>query len=149
MRERGFANFSLAAPIALGETDRTRSNNFAVGEKPMRPHFRGLSRLAAIFTIVLGLCSQIPSRAVAAENWDLYVYNPVATVAAVKGMNTIIEQIEKETNSELKVRLHLGGSLPINTTNITQAVSDDVVRWATTAISPAMCRSPAFCGCRC
>jgi len=64
----------------------------------------------------------------AAENWDLYVYNPVATVAAVKGMNTIIEQIEKETNGELKVRLHLGGSLPINTTTITQAVADDVVQ---------------------
>ena len=43
-------------------------------------------------------------------------------------MNTIIEQIEKETDGELKVRLHLGGSLPINTTNITQAVSDDVVQ---------------------
>jgi TRAP-type transport system periplasmic protein len=94
----------------------------------MRPHFRGLGRLAAISFIALGLCSQMPSRAVAAENWDLYVYNPVATVAAVKGMNTIIEQIEKETNGELKVRLHLGGSLPINTTNITQAVSDDVVQ---------------------
>ena len=43
-------------------------------------------------------------------------------------MNDIIEQIEKETNGELKIRLHLGGSLPINTTNITQAVSDDVVQ---------------------
>ena len=115
----------------------------------MRPHVRGLSRLAAIFAVVLGLTFQMLSRASAAENWDLYVYNPVATVAAVKGMNTIIEQIEKETNGELKVRLHLGGSLPINTTNITQAVSDDVVQMGTTAISPATCRSPASCGCRC
>lgn len=66
--------------------------------------------------------------AMAAEKWDLYIYNPVSTVAAVKGLNTVIEQIEKETAGELTVRLHLGGSLPINTTTITQAVSDDVVQ---------------------
>src|SRR5262249_9206721 len=78
-----------------------------LGEKSMRPHFRGLGRLAAISVIALGLCGQMSSRASAAEDWDMYVYNPVATVAAVKGMNTIIEQIEKETNGELKVRLHL------------------------------------------
>jgi len=94
----------------------------------MRPFVRAVVRLAAISTLAFGLCSQMSSRATAAENWDLYIYNPVATVAAVKGMNVIIEQIEKETNGELKVRLHLGGSLPINTTNITQAVSDDVVQ---------------------
>src|SRR5271154_58444 len=94
----------------------------------MRPFARAVVRLAAISTIAFELCSQMSSRATAAENWDLYIYNPVATVAAVKGMNVIIEQIEKETNGELKVRLHLGGSLPINTTNITQAVSDDVVQ---------------------
>ncbi|WP_247305380.1 TRAP transporter substrate-binding protein DctP [Bradyrhizobium sp. 179] len=66
--------------------------------------------------------------AAAAEKWDLYIYNPVATVAAAKGMNAVAEQIEKDTRGELSVRLHLGGSLPINTTTITQAVSDDVVQ---------------------
>jgi TRAP-type C4-dicarboxylate transport system substrate-binding protein len=66
--------------------------------------------------------------AVSAEKWDLYVYNAVSTVAAVKGLNTVIDQIDKETTGELTIRLHLGGSLPINTTTITQAVSDDVVQ---------------------
>lgn len=66
--------------------------------------------------------------AAAAEKWDLYVYNAVSTVAAVKGMNKAIEEIEKETGGALTIRLHLGGSLPINTTTITQAVSDDVVQ---------------------
>jgi TRAP-type C4-dicarboxylate transport system substrate-binding protein len=94
----------------------------------MRPFARAAARFAAISTIAFGLLGQAPIAASAAENWDLYIYNPVATVAAVKGINVIIEQIEKETNGELKVRLHLGGSLPINTTNITQAVSDDVVQ---------------------
>jgi TRAP-type C4-dicarboxylate transport system substrate-binding protein len=94
----------------------------------MQPPARAFTRLAVIATIALGLSGQSAGRANAAENWDLYIYNPVATVAAVKGMNVIIEQIEKETNGELRIRLHLGGSLPINTTTITQAVSDDVVQ---------------------
>jgi TRAP-type C4-dicarboxylate transport system substrate-binding protein len=64
----------------------------------------------------------------AAENWDLYVYNAVSTVAAVRGLNSMIEQIQSRTHGELTIRLHLGGSLPINTTNITQAVSDGVVQ---------------------
>src|SRR4051794_693768 len=97
-------------------------------ERSMCPDRCVLRTLAAVFALVFGIGSQWPSRAMAAENWDLYVYNPVATVAAVKGLNVIIEQIEKETAGELKIRLHLGGSLPINTTNITPAVSDDVVQ---------------------
>lgn len=66
--------------------------------------------------------------AAAAEKWNLYVYNAVSTVSAVKGLVKINEEIEKETGGALSIRLHLGGSLPINTTTITQAVSDDVVQ---------------------
>jgi len=66
--------------------------------------------------------------AAAAEKWNLYVYNAVSTVSAVKGLVKVNEEIEKETGGALSIRLHLGGSLPINTTNITQAVSDDVVQ---------------------
>lgn len=82
--------------------------------------------LATLFAIAT-LLPSIPA-ATAAESWNLYVYNPVATVAAVKGLNSAIEQIQKDTNGELTIRLHLGGSLPIKTTNITPAVSDDVVQ---------------------
>lgn len=64
----------------------------------------------------------------AAEKWNLYVYNAVSTVAAVKGLNKVCEEVERETGGALSIRLHLGGSLPINTTTITQAVSDDVVQ---------------------
>src|SRR6202051_5107496 len=85
-------------------------------------------RRATAAMFALALLSVPAGPVVAAEKWDLYVYNPVSTVAAVKGLNTVIEQIEKETGGELSIRLHLGGSLPINTTTITQAVSDDVVQ---------------------
>lgn len=86
-----------------------------------RRHFAGV--IAGAFAF-----AGLTAPAAAAEKWDLYIYNPVATVAAAKGMSAIAEQIEKDTGGELSVRLHLGGSLPINTTTITQAVSDDVVQ---------------------
>jgi len=89
----------------------------------MKPSRAG--RLAAAVMLAAVLQS---APAATAENWNLYVYNAVSTVAAVKGLNSTIEQIDKDTSGELKIRLHLGGSLPINTTNITPAVSDDVVQ---------------------
>ena len=88
----------------------------------------GHAMRTALSMAVLAMTALPLRPAVAAEKWDLYVYNAVSTVAAVKGMATVIEQIEKETGGELAIRLHLGGSLPINTTTITQAVSDDVVQ---------------------
>ncbi|MFQ3456619.1 TRAP transporter substrate-binding protein DctP [Bradyrhizobium sp. UFLA01-814] len=87
---------------------------------------RGFAHAIVGAIALAGLATAAPASA--AEKWDLYIYNPVATVAAAKGMNAIIEQIEKDTAGELTIRLHLGGSLPINTTTITQAVSDDVVQ---------------------
>lgn len=64
----------------------------------------------------------------ASTHWDCYIYNPVATVAAARGMARIIDAVAKATNGALSISLHLGGSLPINTTTITQAVSDGVVQ---------------------
>ena len=66
--------------------------------------------------------------AMAATQWRAYTYNAVATVTAVKGLNALFEAIQKETQSELSVRLNLGGTLPIAATNITQAVADNVVQ---------------------
>lgn len=66
--------------------------------------------------------------AAAATTWECYVYNPVATVAAVKGVIRLIDNVKQQTNGELLINLHLGGSLPINATNITTAVADGVVQ---------------------
>lgn len=87
--------------------------------QPVRRQLLGASAAA-------GLSLALPARA--ADQWNLYVYNPVATAIAVKGLTKAIDEIDKETAGKLKIRLHLGGSLPINTTNITQAVADDVVQ---------------------
>ena len=66
--------------------------------------------------------------AVAADNWRAYTYTAVATVTSVKGLNAMIEDIQKQTEGQLNIRLNLGGTLPIAATNITQAVSDNVVQ---------------------
>jgi TRAP-type transport system periplasmic protein len=93
------------------------------------PYFKsGVILRVSTAACALALWCTPPQPAAAAEQWNLYVYNAVSTVGAVKGLNTVIEQIGKETGGELSIRLHLGGSLPINTTTITQAVSDDVVQ---------------------
>jgi TRAP-type C4-dicarboxylate transport system substrate-binding protein len=81
-----------------------------------------------VAALIVGLSGLGPRPAAAADKWDLYIYNAVSTVAAVRGLNRMIEEIEKETGASLTIRLHLGGSLPINTTTITQAVSDGVVQ---------------------
>ncbi|MCB4365520.1 TRAP transporter substrate-binding protein DctP [Hydrogenophaga taeniospiralis] len=64
----------------------------------------------------------------AADNWRAYTYNAVATVTSVKGLNAMLEAVQKETQGQLAVRLNLGGTLPIAATNITQAVGDNVVQ---------------------
>lgn len=84
--------------------------------------------LAARMVLAAALVAALAGPAAARTEWDLYVYNPVATVAAVKGLNKVVEDIERETGGALAIRLHLGGSLPINTTTITQAVGDGVVQ---------------------
>ncbi|MGV3570913.1 MAG: TRAP transporter substrate-binding protein DctP [Ramlibacter sp.] len=66
--------------------------------------------------------------AIAADNWRAYTYNAVATVTSVKGLNAMIEDVQKATQGQLMIRLNLGGTLPIAATNITQAVGDNVVQ---------------------
>ena len=82
--------------------------------------------VAVVSLAVMGLC--IAGAAAAADQWRAYTYNAVATVTAVKGLNALFETIQKETGGELTVRLNLGGTLPITATNITQAVSDNIVQ---------------------
>jgi TRAP-type transport system periplasmic protein len=96
---------------------------FAVNNKGETYVTRLLFR--AIGAVWLLLAAQTAS---AATTWECYVYNPVATVAAVKGVIRLIDNVKQQTNGELLINLHLGGSLPINATNITPAVADSVVQ---------------------
>lgn len=70
------------------------------------------------------------SFAVNATSWTGYTYSAVSTTAAVKGMNNISERITKETNGDLDIKIHLGNTLHISSSDITQAVGDGIVDFA-------------------
>jgi TRAP-type C4-dicarboxylate transport system substrate-binding protein len=72
----------------------------------------------------------VPAPVRAETTWDMYVTQAVGTTITAVGEMAMLERIEKETNGEVKIKFHLAGSLPINVTNITQAVSDGVVQFA-------------------
>lgn len=65
-----------------------------------------------------------------ARTWTFYTYAAVPTTAAVKGIKTIAEEVEAATGGDLKIKIHLGGTLQINAANITQATGDGVVDMA-------------------
>ena len=79
-------------------------------------------------TCLLATAAWATTAAQANDNWRAYTYNAVATVTSVKGLNAMLEAVQKETQGKLSVRLHLGGTLPIAATNITQAVGDNIVQ---------------------
>jgi len=84
--------------------------------------------LAAASLFGLSGATMQTSAARAATTWNLYTYNSVATVTAAKGLAELVSEIEKRTKGELTIRLHLGGTLQIKATDITQAVADNVVQ---------------------
>jgi TRAP-type C4-dicarboxylate transport system substrate-binding protein len=78
--------------------------------------------------IALLLAAAAPARA--AEQWNFYMHQSAPNFATSRGAKLFTEEIEKATNGELKVRLHLAGTLQINPSNITQAVGENVVQIA-------------------
>jgi TRAP-type C4-dicarboxylate transport system substrate-binding protein len=79
--------------------------------------------------IAVGLFASYAFTAQAA-NWTGYTYSAVSTTAAVKGMHRISEGVEKATNGDLKIKIHLGKTLQIKSSDITQSVGDGVVQFA-------------------
>ena len=83
--------------------------------------------VAALFCWAVGLVL-FPSGQVPAAEWNFYMHQSAPNFATSRGAKLFTEQIEKATNGELKVRLHLAGTLQINASNITQAVGENVVQ---------------------
>lgn len=72
----------------------------------------------------------LPALPVHADDWTAYTYSSVSSTAAVKGMNRIVERAAKETDGDLTMTLHLGKTLQIASSDITQAVGDGIVDFA-------------------
>jgi len=66
----------------------------------------------------------------AEQTWKLYTYVPNTNFAAGEGLQRMADRVAEATNGELKVEVHLGGSLPIKATDITQAVGDNIIQMA-------------------
>jgi TRAP-type C4-dicarboxylate transport system substrate-binding protein len=80
---------------------------------------------ALIVAIALGSFA-LP--AAAAEQWNYYIHQSAPQFATSRGAKQLAEDIETATGGELKVRLHLSGTLQINPSNITSAVGENVVQ---------------------
>ena len=91
---------------------------------------QNLTKAAWAATLCLSLSLMILSKgqAPAAEDWNFYMHQSASNFATSRGAKLFTEEIEKATNGELKVRLHLAGTLQINASNITQAVGGNVVQ---------------------
>jgi TRAP-type transport system periplasmic protein len=79
---------------------------------------------ATAFILLLGAGG--PARA--AEQWNFYMHQSAPNFATSRGAKLLTEEIDKATAGELKVRLHLSGTLQISPSNITQAVGENVVQ---------------------
>ena len=82
---------------------------------------------AAVFCLAL-LLLLMGERPSAAEEWNFYMHQSAPNFATSRGAQRFTEEIDKATNGELKVHLHLAGTLQINASNITQAVGENVVQ---------------------
>ena len=84
-----------------------------------------LHRRTFLFAVVTSAIALLPNTALAQTAWTSYTYTPAATLAPAKGVARLADAMQKD----IALRQHLGGSLPINATNITQAVADGVVQF--------------------
>jgi TRAP-type C4-dicarboxylate transport system substrate-binding protein len=83
---------------------------------------------AAVVTAasMLLLADGTPART--AEQWNFYMHQSAPNFATSRGAKMFTEEIDKATAGEVKVRLHLSGTLQISPSNITQAVGENVVQ---------------------
>jgi TRAP-type C4-dicarboxylate transport system substrate-binding protein len=69
----------------------------------------------------------LPASAQTAQNWTLYHHQSAPQFTTSLGAKRFADNIERETAGAIKVRLHLAGTLQINSANLTTAVGQNVV----------------------
>jgi TRAP-type C4-dicarboxylate transport system substrate-binding protein len=92
----------------------------------LKPASKTATLSAALIALVVAASAPVH----AAEQWNFYMHQSAPNFATSRGAKLFTEEIEKATNGELKVRLHLAGTLQINPSNITQAVGENIVQIA-------------------
>jgi TRAP-type C4-dicarboxylate transport system substrate-binding protein len=82
-------------------------------------------------TAAAALCTSLAlfsTGAAAAETWKFYMHQSAPNFATSRGAKLLTEEIEKATNGELKMQLHLSGTLQISASDITKAVGENIVQ---------------------
>jgi TRAP-type C4-dicarboxylate transport system substrate-binding protein len=87
-----------------------------------------LARGAAVSLSAMVLSVALAAAPVNAAPWKTYSYNPTATHPSIIGLEKMGKEIAKATNGKIKMKVNVGGSLPISATDITQAVADNIVQ---------------------
>ncbi|WP_221931049.1 TRAP transporter substrate-binding protein DctP [Telmatospirillum sp. J64-1] len=64
----------------------------------------------------------------AAERWSFYTHQSAPQFTTSVGARMLADKITEETENEVRVRLHLAGTLQISTSDITSAVAQNVVQ---------------------
>ncbi len=85
-----------------------------------------ITRRAALTGAAAATLPFAPSRA--ATEWKAYTYQPVTSQASTQAFQRMFNNFDKASGGAVHTSLHLGGSLPISATNITQAVSQGLVQ---------------------
>lgn len=84
--------------------------------------------VAALAVLALGVV--VAPTGAAAQQWKFYTYNPSAAHPNTVAIQDMLKEIEQKTGGKMAMRLSLGGSLTISSTDITQAVADNIVQIA-------------------
>lgn len=81
-----------------------------------------------LFAGLAGLALAASFQAQAQENWKVYSYLPNGKLAGAEGLQQVLDTVEKGSKGAIKFQMNLSGSLPINASDITQAVADGIVQ---------------------
>ncbi len=94
-----------------------------------------LKRLPPMATLAatLAVAGALAGGTAMAKEWTCYGYMPSALHPTIVGLTAIGEQLEAATGGEIDVTCHAGGSLGIAAADVTAAVSDGIVQYASNA----------------
>ena len=82
----------------------------------------------AVLTAVCTGAALTGPAAAAAEIWKFYMHQSAPNFATSRGARMLTDEIDKATNGELKMQLHLSGTLQISPSDITKAVGENIVQ---------------------
>jgi TRAP-type transport system periplasmic protein len=85
-------------------------------------------RAIAVSTAVCTCAAFTGQAAAAAEIWKFYMHQSAPNFATSRGARMLTEEIDKASNGELKMQLHLSGTLQISPSDITKAVGENIVQ---------------------